>query len=176
MSSDEKDKFPINSILIIEVLGRPKEHLIETLEGIIKQITEEKGVEFVEKKIHEPKEIEKQPGMFTTYAEIEINVESILHLTMLSFKYMPAHIEMIEPENVSLTNVDASELLNEITRRMHQYDEVARVIQMEKQILENQLKRTITPQIKISENVEGKDAKTSEKKPSKGKKTSKKSK
>lgn len=175
MNSDEKEKFPVSAIFIIEVLGRPKEHVIETLKDLIEKIKQEKGVRVVEEKIHEAKEIEKQKEMFTSYAEIEVHVESVSQLVSLSFNYMPAHIEVLEPENISLVNADVSELLNEITRKMHQYDEIARVIQLEKQILENQLKRAITPQIQISENLPKKEeVKTEDKKSDKKEKRSKK--
>jgi hypothetical protein len=43
MSSDEKKK--IDAILVLEVLGRPPEYLIETLNNIMKNIGEESGNE-----------------------------------------------------------------------------------------------------------------------------------
>jgi len=144
MSSDKKNReksHDIVAVMIIEVLGKPKEHLIETLEKLVTDIDNEPGVSVVEKTIHEPKELEKKPGMFTSYAEIEVEVEQALQLAILMFKYMPAHIDIIEPENIVLTNFGYGDILNELTRRLHKYDEVARVIQMERQILENQLKK-----------------------------------
>lgn len=141
MSLDEKEKYPIKVVLIIEVLGRPKENVISTLEEISKEMEKEKGLKLIEKKIHEAKEIEKQKGMFTSYAEIEIAVEDILTLALISFRYMPANIEIIEPENINLTNIALSDIMTEIIGKLHQYDEVVRVVQMEKQILENQVKK-----------------------------------
>lgn len=138
MSSVENQK--ISAILIIEVMGRPKEHLVETLEGIIKNIDDEKGVSVVEKKIAEPKEVEKQKDLFVTHAEIEVEVNEALILSTLTFKYMPAHITVVEPENIKLPNHGYSDILSEVTRRLHKYDEVARVIQMEKAILEKKIK------------------------------------
>jgi len=141
MSSDEKETYPINAILIIEVLGRPKENVISTLEEITGGMEKEEGLKLIEKKIHEVKEIEKQKGMFTSYAEIEIAVKDILTLSLISFRYMPSHIEIIEPENINLTNSAISDIMTEIIRKLHQYDEIVRVVQMEKQILENQMKK-----------------------------------
>lgn len=138
MSSSENQK--ITAILIIEVMGRPKEHLVEALEGIIKNIDAEKGVSVIEKKIAEPKEIEKKKDLFVTHTEIEVEVEDVLLLSTLTFKYMPAHITVVEPENIKLPNHGYSDILSEITRRLHKYDEVARVIQMEKGILEKKVK------------------------------------
>jgi len=140
----------IKAMMIIEVLGKPPEHLIETLENIIKQIDEEKGVNIIEKKIKKPTILKKsensqeksgkEQDFYTTFAEIEVEVEEILILATLMFKYMPAHIEIISPELIALTNNGWNDVLNEITRRLHGYDELARVIQVEKGILEKKLR------------------------------------
>jgi len=158
MSLNEKETKGIRAVMIIEVLGKPPEHLKETLNEIINQIDKEKGVSIKEKRISEPKKLEdskKIPenfdkkkmtnieGFYTNFAEIEVEVEEIFHLVILMFKYMPAHIDIIYPELIALTNNGWNEILNELTRRLHGYDEIARVIQVEKAILENKLKESI---------------------------------
>lgn len=137
MSSKGEKK--VEAIFILEVIGSPKEHLVTTLEEIIKKISEEKNVEVVSKKIHEPNELKDKKGFFTTYAEVEISVEELLSLAILMFKYMPAHIDILYPENINLTNNNFAEILNELTRRLHGYEELARVFQFEKKRLENKI-------------------------------------
>lgn len=136
MSSDKK----INVKIIIEVAGRPPEHLTKTLEDMIQKISQEKGVSIGDKNIHEPVLMKDQKDFYTSFAEIEIKVEDISILSSLSLKYMPAHLEIIEPELISSTNNVWNDILNEFLRRLHHYDEVARVMQTEKMILENKLK------------------------------------
>ncbi len=145
--------------MIIEVLGKPPEHLKETLETMASNIGKEKGVEIKEKKINEPVEMEKQKGFYTSFMEIELEIENIMQLSKLLFKYMPAHLEILSPENLKMSNNSIGELFNELARRLHGYDEIARVIQMEKNILENKLKGLL-------ENKESKIDKTSESKES----------
>jgi len=130
----------ITAVMILEIIGKPAEHLVETLEEIIKELSKEKGVKINNKKINEPAELKDKKDFFTTFAEIEIEVEEIIQLATLMFKYMPAHIEVLSPESISLTNNEYGDLLSELTRRLHKYDEVARVVQMEKDILEKKLK------------------------------------
>jgi len=130
----------IRVMMVIEVIGRPPEHLTETLNNIIKQIDEEKGVDVKEKKMGAPVLMKEQKDFYTSFAEIEIEVEEILDLAMLMFKYMPAHVEIISPELIALTNNGWNEILNETARRLHGYDEVARIVQVEKTILEKKLK------------------------------------
>ena len=116
MSSDEETK-GIRAIMIVEVLGKPPEHLKEALENIVKAIDEEKGVNMQTKKLHEPTLLKDQKEFYTAYAEVEIEVDEIMVLTMLMFKYMPAHVEVISPELIALTNNGWNEILNELTRR-----------------------------------------------------------
>ncbi|KHO51570.1 MAG: hypothetical protein QT05_C0037G0009 [archaeon GW2011_AR13] len=84
--------------------------------------------------------MQNQENLFTAFAELEIEVEEVLLITMLMFKYMPAHIDVLYPEDLQLTNHELNDILNELTRRLHGYDEVARIIQSEKAILERKLK------------------------------------
>jgi hypothetical protein len=140
MNSDEIIKQKITAIMIVEVMGRPKEHLIETLEKIASDINNEPGVEVVEKRINEPKLVKDQKDLFSTYAEIEVEVEQSLHLPYLTLKYMPAHIDVVEPENIKMNAAMLTDMLNGISGKLHKYDEVAKVLQMEKKILLNKIK------------------------------------
>jgi len=142
MSSDKELK-KIRVSFILEVIGRPPEHLVETLEGIIKTIGDEKGVEIKEKKVNEPIALKEQDDLYTSFAEIEFEIEDIVNLSMLILKYMPSHIEIISPEKIISTNNGLNDMFNEIARRLHGYDEVARLVQTEKGILENKLKEIL---------------------------------
>lgn len=53
---------------------------------------------------------------------------------------MPSHIEILSPEKISLENNKWNEFLNELARRLHSYDEVARILEAERTILEKRLK------------------------------------
>ena len=134
MSSDK-----ISAIMILEILGRPAEHLVETLENIIGQMGEEKGVKVINKKIKEPVELKDNKGFFSSFVEVEVETDSINHIVMLMFKYTPANIQIIEPEKVVIDHSLLSETLSEIIRKIHGYDEVARVIQMQNQQLKQQV-------------------------------------
>jgi len=130
----------ISAIFLLEIIGRPKEYLVETLNKIAKSIGEEKGVKVKENKINEPVLMKDQKDLYTSFAEIEIETENILQIAILMFKYMPAHIEILSPQNISLTNNEWNDILSELTRRLHGYEEIARIMQTEKMILENKLK------------------------------------
>jgi len=153
MSLDEKK---VNAILLLEVLGRPAEYLVETLNSIIKSIGEEKGVKVNKTKINDPVLMKDQKDFYTSFAEIEVDVDEILYLVILMFKYMPAHIEIVSPQNLHLSNFDVGDVLNELTRRLHGYEEIVRMAQAEKNILETKLRELITPKEEVKEEKEKK--------------------
>ena len=138
MNSIEETK-GIRAVIILDVIGRPPEHLIETLEKMIDDIDKEDGVDVKRKEIKKPTLMKDQKEFYTTFAEIEVEIEEILQLTRLIFKYMPAHIEIISPELIALTNNGWNEVLNELVRRLHGYDEIARITQLEKGMLQKKL-------------------------------------
>jgi len=139
MSSDKKE-IKVRAVMIIEVLGRPPEHLMETLEDFAKKIGEEKGIKVVDKRIMEPNLVKDQKDLYTTFMEIEVETESPMHLAGLVFRYMPAHVEVISPENMVLNNSAFSEILSEVVRRLHRYDDIVRVLNMQYTTLQNKLK------------------------------------
>ncbi len=151
MSSD-KEK-PIRAVFLFDIIGRPKEYLVETLEKIIEELGKEKGVKVVSKRINEPVVMKDNKDFFTDFAEVEVEVEEVIILALLMFKYMPAHIEVISPEMIYLPNTSWSEILSELTRRLHGYDEVARIMQNEKTILEAKLREILEQNKNVEEEV-----------------------
>ena len=137
MSSPEK----IHAFMVLDIIGRPADFLIESLEKHIDLMKNEKGVKIKEQKIREPVPMKENKDFFTTFAEVEVETDDIMYLASLMFKYMPAHVEVVSPERITLANTGWSEILSELTRKLHAYDEVARVIQAEREILLQKLKQ-----------------------------------
>ena len=132
----------VRAILMLEILGKPKEHIKKTLAEIVKKLGEEKDVEIKEKKIAEPKKLEGEEikqELFTSFAEIELET-SLNKLVAICFGYMPSHLEIIYPEDLKIKNADLNMMLNELTRRLHQYDELAKGMIIERQILAKKIK------------------------------------
>ena len=151
MNSTDETK-GIKAVLIIDVIGKPPEHLTETLNNIIKKIDDEKGVDVIGKKLNEPTLMKDQKNFYTSFAEVEVEVEEIFGLIILMFKYMPAHIEILYPELIALTNNGWNDVLNELTRRLHGYDEIARIVNVEKSILEKKLREVLEDKSKTVKN------------------------
>jgi hypothetical protein len=57
----------------------------------------------------------------------------------IMFRYMPAHIELIEPEKMQLETSDWNSILNNLAMKLHRYDELTKILSIEKQILTQQI-------------------------------------
>jgi hypothetical protein len=151
LKNEELETKGIKAMIILEMIGRPADYLQESMKKIISAMDSEKSTKVISQNIKEPIELKDNKEFFTTFAEIEIRVEEIANLAILMFKYMPAHIEIIEPELIALTNNGWGDILSELVRRLHGYDEVARVLQYKNTELEKKLKELseIKPEEKI---------------------------
>ena len=157
----------IDVVFMLEILGRPPEHIKETMVQIVERLGKEKDVRIINKMIAEPKKVEGQQDIYSTFAEVEIET-SLPQLMLLIFAYMPAHIDVITPEELKVPNYDFNVFFNELTRRLHQYDELARGLMIERQILSEQIKegkiRVENNTILAPENNEVKEEKKTRKK------------
>jgi hypothetical protein len=131
----------IKTFFTYEILGRPPEHLKETLELFIEKL-EQKGVRVESKKIHEVKPVENKNAkdLFTTFAEVELSIDSLIILFSVIHNTLPSHIEILEPMDFNLKNFELNEIVNELTLKLHKYDEITKNLALEKNILLNKLK------------------------------------
>jgi len=113
------DKIQVS--LILEILGRPPDNVKEALRTVVTKIDAEKGVKIIKKTYHEPKPVENS-NLFTAFADLDLELESVSHYFMLIFTYFPSHIEITYPEKPTLSNADINELGQAILQRLHQYD------------------------------------------------------
>jgi len=160
----------IQAVFIVEVLGRPAEHVRKMLEEHVRKIDDMKGADIISIKVSEARELEKQKGFYTCFAEVEVEAESLLHLVHIIFDYMPASVEIIKPDRVEFDVADANSLLNTLSGRLHSYDEIAKICKMQNQ----QLAKKVVELQKGEEDNGKTKAEKKVKKKSAGKKKSKK--
>ncbi|MDD5740924.1 MAG: hypothetical protein PHH54_02980 [Candidatus Nanoarchaeia archaeon] len=133
--------YKIRAMFVFEILGRPPEHVKETISQLVDKLTELPGIEISKKTVHEPKAVEdKNANLFTTFAEVEILGKDLNSLINIIFYAMPSHIEIIEPEEIRFKNFEMSNLLSDLTVKMHRYDEIAKALTIERSMLIGKLK------------------------------------
>ena len=157
---------PINAIIIVEMMGKPADFLKKAVSEVPESIGKEKGIKVLGKKISEVKEI-KDSTLFSTFAEIELEAETIQNLMIIIFLYMPSHTDIVYPENLRISNHDLSVLFNELSRRLHQYDGITKRLVVEKRILEAKLAELVGMGKKPEAAEKKEDKKRNNKKPKK---------
>jgi hypothetical protein len=172
----------IYATLIVEMMGRPQEHLQKAAEELIATMAKEKGIRITSKVLHELKKVENkdQQGkvipvsaenqLYSTFAEIELECEDVLSLMSICFKYLPSHVEIIEPESMVMNNFELATMFNELITKMHNYDAIAKTALMQNQILAKKfqdMQKTGNNEIELAENITSEPEIKNEEKPQK---------
>jgi len=131
----------IHATLMIEILGKPEEHIKEAMRTLITKLGAEKGVQVLNKTYHEPKKIENS-DLFTTFAEADVELDSLSNYFGIIFAYMPSHIEITSPEKITLSNHDLNELGGALAQRLHNYDAITKQAIGEKEFVLEKLRES----------------------------------
>jgi len=129
----------LKATIIMEIMGRPPEHIKEALNTVVIKMGSEKGVEVVNKKYHKPKTVEGAKNLYMTFAEIDAEFESPEHFFAILMSYMPSNVEIYEPDKFKMDSAEMNSLSNYIVAKLHNYDNIAKRLISEKEILLNQL-------------------------------------
>jgi len=104
---------------VIELLGAPKEYIEKTIRAYVDKIAKEKGLKLVNKYIAEA---QPQGKLFVTFTELELLFKSPTKLIDFCFDFMPASVEIIEPEKISFEAREITNMLNDMQARIHTID------------------------------------------------------
>lgn len=163
--------------IMVEILGRPPQNVKEALQNISTRIGAEKGVKVLSKEIHEPIEVPDAKDLYTSFVDMDLEIDDLQAYLNILFTYMPSNIEFISPESIELKNTFMNELSHAISQRLHHYDAIAKQMLNEKEIILKQLfkyaphlfKKQEEQPIPQSTAVENKKVKKEEKKNKKAK-------
>jgi hypothetical protein len=126
MAMDKK----VRAVLILEIMGRPAEHLKESFRGYLDQLKQDQRIQLISEQVHEPKKVEgldEGVEMYTAFAEVELKTFNLISLAEIVFDYMPSSVEILEPEEVTFNIGEANNFLNDLAGRLHKYDEIAKI-------------------------------------------------
>ena len=131
----------VRAIMIVEIAGRPPEHIKQALESHVGQLEKIKNIRCISQSISEPKKLEAEQEIYTCFAEVEVEAETLLNLIHLVFDFMPSSIEIIEPTELKFNMADATSLMNTLAGRLHRYDEIAKIAQIKIQQMAAQIQQ-----------------------------------
>ncbi|MBI4440736.1 hypothetical protein HY639_01070 [Candidatus Woesearchaeota archaeon] len=122
----------LHARVIIEMVGKPKEHVEETLKKYVALIEKDEKIKLVRKYFAESREIE---GMFSTFVELEGYFKGISTLVGFCFDYMPSSIEILAPVTMAFTNQVTSNMLNDLQAKLHTMDMMLKKLNNENEFL-----------------------------------------
>ena len=134
------EELKVNAIM--EIMGVPKDHVIETLKELVSRLKMYDGIEVLEEKSHEP--IEKALGtiqLWSTFVEVDLKVKNVDRLIAFSFDFMPSSIEIYDPEEIKFSITDTNNLFNDLITRLHQYDMRMKNIHAQNIVLKQELEK-----------------------------------
>ncbi len=127
----------IQSRVIIEILGKPKEHVEETMKKMVETIKGNEKYNVLETHFTELKEMEE---MWGTFVELEIETKNVSVLIEFCFDYMPSSIEVIKPNKLEMTDKKISDMLNDLQARLHKVDMTTKQLSNENLFLKRNMR------------------------------------
>ncbi len=128
------EKGYIHTRIVLEIIGKPKEHVKETIEGYVKKINNDTKNVIVKKFMNEIKPIEKS-DMFSTFVELEMLIKGFEELSFFCFNYMPASIEILEPNKILADANKMTNLFNDFQSKLHRADFLAKTLSQKNEVL-----------------------------------------
>ena len=123
---------------IIEVLGKPKEHIEKSLKEYLDNLKNNKNYKVISQEIAEVKKQEGQE-LWVVFAELEVKTNQVDSLISFCFDYMPSVIEILEPQKLSLSDLEISQFLNDLQGKLHHVDMVAKQVKLENDYLKKNM-------------------------------------
>ncbi len=129
----------IKAKIIIEIMGRPAEHLKESMNLLVEKLAQEKGIVIIDKKLFDPKPLKDSKDLFTSFTELDIDFESLESFFAIVMGYMPSNVEIYEPDKLKINLSEINALSNFMISKLHRYDEIAKRALIERDMVIKQL-------------------------------------
>lgn len=141
------EKTHIRCKVIIEVLGKPKEHVEKALKMYVGKIKQDSDLIVLKEDFVDAKEKE---GLWATFTELEMVVKGIRKLIAFCFDYMPSSIQVLKPESYNLDRSLIEDFINDMQARLHDVDMIVKKQRNENEFLKKNMHTTIKNIILVS--------------------------
>lgn len=141
------EKMHIRCKIIIEVLGKPKEHVEKTLRAYVDKIKNDSDLIVLNSKFSEAAEKDK---LWAIFVELDMVIKGIPKLISFCFDYMPSSIEISKPDEFVMKKSTIEDLINDLQARLHSVDMVVKNQKNENEFLKQNLDKAISNVILVS--------------------------
>lgn len=125
---------------IIEVLGKPQEHVEKTIREYVEKIKHDEDYVVLKEEFSQAKE---QDEFWSIFVEMEFLVKGVNNLVSFCFDYMPSSMEILSPEELIMPTQTINQLLNDLQARLHQVDMVVKQQKNQSDHLRENLNKSI---------------------------------
>jgi len=127
------EKGHLRANIIFEIIGKPKEHIEQTMKAYIENIKQETELKIINEE-QEPAE-EMEDGLFGVIAEVEMLIPNIEKLNWLCINFTPASIEILEPNKMTVKAKEIMDWTNDLLSRLHEIGIVQKNLQGQHDVL-----------------------------------------
>ena len=129
------DEYKVKARIVLEVVGKPKEHVSKSLKDYVTKI--EEGYKVEDKTVKRPKKV--QGELFSTFAELTIWFKDYSGVINFCIDWMPASVEIEEPSKLHFSAQFGSDVANDILAKLHNVDMALKTTNQKNTILSQSL-------------------------------------
>jgi len=141
------DKSHLRCKIIIEVLGKPKEHVEKSLTMYVDKIKADSELIILSEEYADAK---KTDELWSTFVELEMVIKGIKKLIAFCFDYMPSSVQIVKPEQYNLDRTMIENFINDLQGRLHQVDMIVKQQKNENIFLKKNMNSAIRNVIMVS--------------------------
>src|SRR3989338_1910014 len=141
------EKTHIRCKVIIEVLGKPKEHVENSIRLYVDKIKEDSDLILLSSKFADA---EEKAGLWSTFVELEMVVKGITKLIAFCFDYMPSSVQVLKPESYMLERATIEDFENDLQARLHHVDMIIKKQKNENDFLRKNMNTSVKNSILIA--------------------------
>jgi len=130
------EKTHLRCKIIIEVLGKPKEHVEKTIRSFVDSIEKDKDLILLNKTFADA---EEKDNLWSTFVDMEMVIKGIPKLIAFCFDYMPSSVEILKPEELVMNKSTIADFANDLQARLHQVDMIVKKLKNENDFLRKNL-------------------------------------
>lgn len=115
----------IKATAIVQVLGRPKEHIEQVLKDIAARV-DEQGYKTERLELMPVEESEEQDGYYSGLFEVDLELKDHEQLFGFIQDYNPLSVEVTDPDYFEMGLADYNALVSTVAATVQQYDRIVR--------------------------------------------------
>ncbi|MBI2140020.1 hypothetical protein HYU14_03785 [Candidatus Woesearchaeota archaeon] len=137
LAAEDEGKDLIRCRCILEVLGKPKEHVEKTIKLLVEKVRVAPNISVLKEDFAagEP----KGDSLFAAFVELELVIKGVPTLISFCFDFMPSSLEIEKPLDLTMKNTQLSGIFNDLQAKLHGVDMVAKKLRLERDMVRKNL-------------------------------------